>query len=204
MYELNIRAPLAEYLNIPADSHREQDEVYALIRACIAQDRKAQRAMYERYSPVIYGIIKRYEYNDESAMEILNDSFLKIFMKLSQFSFQGAFEGWMRKIAVNTITDHIRKNIKEREVIKSDGKEYDGHVEGNIVEGMAYKELLKVVHTLPDMQRAVFNMYVFENYMHKEISEALNINENNCRWYLNDARKRLKEKINALKGSKNG
>ena len=72
---------------------------------------------------------------------------------------------------------------------------------GNIVEGMSYKELLKVVHTLPDMQKAVFNMYVFENLMHKEISEALNINENNCRWYLNDARKRLKEKINVLKSA---
>ena len=195
---------MAEYINIPANFYKEEDEIFVLIKACIAQDRKAQRAMYEKYSPVIYGIIKRYEYNDESAMEILNDSFLKIFMKLSQYSFQGAFEGWMRRIAVNTITDHIRKNVKEREVIKSDGKEYDGYVEGNIVEGMAYKELLNVVHTLPYMQKAVFNMYVFENLMHKEISEALKINENNCRWYLNDARKRLKEKIIALKGSENG
>lgn len=195
---------MAEYINIPAGFYKEEDEVFILIKACIAQDRKAQRAMYEKYSPVIYGIIKRYEYNDESAMEILNDSFLKIFMKLSQYSFQGAFEGWMRRIAVNTITDHIRRNVKEREVIKSDGKEYDGYVEGNIVEGMAYKELLNVVHTLPYMQKAVFNMYVFENLMHKEISEALKINENNCRWYLNDARKRLKEKIIALKGSENG
>ncbi len=195
---------MAEHIHIPADSLKEQEEVHSLIRGCIAHDRKAQRAMYERYSPVIYGIIKRYEYNDESAMEILNDSFLKIFMKLSQYSFQGAFEGWMRRIAVNTITDHIRRTVKEKEVIKNDGKEHDGYVDGNIVEGMAYKELLQVVHTLPDMQKAVFNMYVFENFMHKEISEALNINENNCRWYLNDARRRLKEKIYALKGSKNG
>jgi len=167
----------------------------------MSQDRKAQRLLYERYSPIIYGIIKRYEYNEELAVEILNDSFLKIFMKLSQYSFQGAFEGWMRRIAINTITDHIRKNIKDKEVIKTDGKDHEGYVNGNIVEGMSYKELLKVVHTLPDMQKAVFNMYVFENLMHKEISEALNINENNCRWYLNDARKRLKEKINVLKSA---
>jgi RNA polymerase sigma factor (sigma-70 family) len=192
---------LADYRNIPGNSTTERDDTHALIRACIAQDRKAQRQLYERYSPVIYGIIKRYEYNDELAMEILNDSFLKIFMKLSQYSFQGAFEGWMRKIAVNTITDHIRKNVKEKELVKNDGKERDWQVNGNIVEGMSYKELLKVVHTLPDMQKAVFNMYVFENFMHKEISEALNINENNCRWYLNDARRRLKEKISLLKSA---
>ncbi|MBL7719241.1 MAG: sigma-70 family RNA polymerase sigma factor [Flavipsychrobacter sp.] len=194
---------MAENTNIPAGSYKEE-EIHTLIRACIAHDRKAQRALYDRYSPVIYGIIKRYEYNDELAMEMLNDSFLKIFTKLSQYSFQGAFEGWMRRIAVNTITDHIRKTVKEKEVIKTDGKEHDGYVEGNIVEGMAYKELLKVVHSLPHMQRTVFNMYVFENLMHKEISEALNINESNCRWYLNDARRRLKDKINSIKASENG
>lgn len=192
---------MADYRNIPGNSYTERDDLHALISDCIAQDRKAQRLLYERYSPVIYGIIKRYEYNDDMAMEILNDSFLKIFMKLSQYSFQGAFEGWMRKIAINTITDHIRKNIKDKEVIKTDGKEYEGYVEGNIVEGMAYKELLLVVHSLPQMQKAVFNMYVFENLMHKEISEALNINENNCRWYLNDARKRLKDKLKVLKSA---
>ena len=192
---------MADYRNIPGNSYTERDDLQALIHACMSHDRKAQRLLYERYSPIIYGIIKRYEYNEELAVEILNDSFLKIFMKLSQYSFQGAFEGWMRKIAINTITDHIRKNIKDKEVIKTDGKDHEGYVNGNIVEGMSYKELLKVVHTLPDMQKAVFNMYVFENLMHKEISDALNINENNCRWYLNDARKRLKEKINVLKSA---
>ncbi len=66
------------------------------------------------------------------------------------------------------------------------------------VEDLSHKELLKIVATLPDAQREVFNLFVFENYSHKEIAEILNINQNNCRWHLNDARRRLKEKINAL------
>jgi len=133
--------------------------------------------------------------NDAGAQEVLNDSFFKIFMKLGQYSFQGAFEGWIRRIVVNTIMDHLRKNIKHEHSQKEIGPE-DAYVSSESVERMSYKELLGIVQTLPDSQRAVFNLFVFENYSHKEIATVLDMNENNSRWYLNDARRRLKEKIN--------
>jgi RNA polymerase sigma-70 factor (ECF subfamily) len=66
------------------------------------------------------------------------------------------------------------------------------------VENLSHKELLAIIETLPEAQRNVFNLFVFENYSHKEISKILNMQQNNCRWHLNDARRRLKEKINAL------
>jgi len=173
-------------------------ELTVLIKECIAQSRSAQKKMYEQYAPAAYGVIKRYMYNnDHAAQEVLNDSFYKIFTRLDQYSFQGAFEGWIRKIVVNTVMDHLRKNIKDdrqhNEVLLE-----DAFVDSTSVEQMSHKELLVVIDTLPDTQRAVFNLFVFENYSHKEIAALLNLNENNCRWHLNDARRRLRDKINLI------
>jgi RNA polymerase sigma-70 factor (ECF subfamily) len=74
----------------------------------------------------------------------------------------------------------------------------DAYVNSEPVENMSHKELLKIIETLPDVQRNIFNLFVFENYSHKEIAKMLNMQQNNCRWHLNDARRRLKEKINLL------
>src|SRR6185295_1354722 len=142
-----------------------------------------------------FGVIRRYLFHDDSAAEeILNDSFYKILTRLDQYNFQGAFEGWIRRIVINTLTDHLRKNIKGMGVNKEVQPE-DAYVSSESVEKLSHKELLKLVQSLPDAQRTVFNLFVFENYSHKEIAQLLNLNENNSRWHLNDARKRLKEKI---------
>ncbi len=135
--------------------------------------------------------------NESGAQEVLNDSFYKIFTKLDQYSFQGAFEGWIRRIVINTLMDHLRKNIKNDHLFKEVQAE-DAYVKSESVEKMSYKELLEIIQTLPDLQRAVFNLFVFESYSHKEIGTLLGINESNSRWHLNDARRRLKEKINVI------
>jgi len=136
--------------------------------------------------------------NDAAAEELLNDSFYKILTRLNQYNFSGAFEGWIRRIVINTVTDHVRKNIKDEQPHKEVQPE-DAYVPSESVEKLSHKELLQLVHTLPDAQRTVFNLFVFENYSHKEIATLLNINENNSRWHLNDARRRLKEKIVIMK-----
>lgn len=174
------------------------NDLHLLIKECLAQSRSAQKKLYELYSPGAYGIIKRYLYNNDSAAsEILNDTFFKVFTKLDQYSFQGPFEGWIRKIVVNTVTDYFRKNLKP-ELMHKEVQAEDGFVESGSIENLSYKELLEVIQTLPEAQLAVFNLFVFENYPHKEIANLLNITENNSRWYLNDARKRLKEKLSFI------
>ena len=170
-------------------------ELSILIRDCIAQSRSAQQKLYDIYAPAAYGVIKRYMYNNEPlAQEILNDSFFKVLTKLDQYTFQGVFEGWIRRIVVNTLTDYLRKTIKDEH--HKEVQPEDAYVNSESVEKISHKELLKLVQELPDAQRAVFNLYVFENYPHKEIAAILNMNENNSRWHLNDARRRLKERIN--------
>lgn len=171
---------------------------YDLIRECIAQNRLAQKKFYDEYAPLLYGIIKRYTYNSGLADEILNDSFYKILTNLQNYSSKGSFEGWMRRIVINTITDNFRKYIMKEPAYKADIETTEVHVEGDIIGRLGYKELLGLIHQLPDTQRTVFNLFVFEQLSHREISACLGINENNCRWHLNDARRRLKEKIMSL------
>ena len=122
---------------------------------------------------------------------------VKILTKLDQYSFQGVFEGWIRRIVVNTVTDYLRKNIKDAKSNK-EVQEDDAFINSESVEKISHKELLNVIQTIPDAQRVVFNLYVFENYSHKEIATLLNLTESNSRWYLNDARRRLKEKLNFI------
>jgi RNA polymerase sigma-70 factor (ECF subfamily) len=184
--------------SITTSAPSAHDDLQVLIKDCLAQSRVAQKKLYERYSPDAYGIIKRYIYNNEQlAKEVLNDAFFKIFRDLHQYSFQGAFEGWIRRIIVHTISDHLRKNIKEsrqhREIMPD-----DAYINNESVENLSHKELLKLVQALPDAQREVFNLFVFENLSHNEIAKLLNIKNNNCRWHLNDARRRLKEMISSL------
>jgi RNA polymerase sigma factor (sigma-70 family) len=173
------------------------DELNILIGDCIAHSRSAQKKLYDLYAPEAYGTIKKYVYNNDSvAKEILNDAFFKIFRDLGQYSFQGSFEGWVRRIVVHAVTDHFRRNAKDEPV--KEVEEDDAYINSEQVERLSHKELLKVIETLPDAQREVFNLFVFENYSHKEIAKMLNLKQNNCRWHLNDARRRLKEKITQL------
>ena len=171
-------------------------ELQALVRDCIAGNRQAQKKMYDTYAPVVYGVIRRYLYNPSAAEEVLNDTFYRVFTKLSQYSFTGPIEGWMRRIAINLITDHLRKHTKFEQEVHPEHIQETAVDEDWQVGRLAYKELLALIHQLPATQRMVFNMYVFEDMQHKEIAGQLQITENNSRWHLNDARRRLKEKIN--------
>lgn len=193
--QLNISIPLTA---APDRANTEQHDLYVLVKECIAQSRAAQKKLYDTYSPAAYGVIRRYLFNnEEAAKEILNDAFYKIFTKLEQYSFQGSFEGWIRRIVVNTVTDHLRKTMNTETNFKEVQPE-DGQTDSTPVGNLSFKELMEVVQTLPEAQLGVFNLFVFENYSHKEIGALLNITENNSRWYLNDARRRLKEKVNSL------
>jgi RNA polymerase sigma factor (sigma-70 family) len=196
---------LAKVLNVSAHypasemSLSTHDELRILIKECLVHSRSAQKKLYDSYSPDAYGIIKKFVHGNEPlAKEILNDSFFKIFRDLHQYSFQGAFEGWIRRIVVHTVSDHLRKNINDSRHQYKEITPEDAYINSEPVENLSHKELLKVIETLPEAQRDVFNLFVFENYSHKEIAKLLNIKQNNCRWHLNDARRRLKEKLNSI------
>lgn len=181
---------------MPAEGTKPVDEqLYVLIQRCIASDRQAQKQLYEQYASLLFGIILRYCDNQHNAEEILNDTFYRVFTNLKQYSFQGSFEGWMRRIAVNMITDHFRKYTKKIPPHQAELQEYSATVMDDAASQLSYKELLVVIQELPPTHRAVFNLFVFEQLPHKEIAALLEMSESNSRWHLNDARRRLKEKL---------
>lgn len=172
-----------------------------LISQCIANDKRAQKQLYERFAPTLYAKVRRYVSEVSEANEILNDSFFKIYTHLNDYTATGSFEGWIHRITINTIMDYLRRQKRHHKMISDeiDVEEKEILIPETSIGKLAYKELLALVHSLPDAQRSVFNLFVFDNCTHKEIGELLRITENNSRWHLNDARRRLKQKLDALK-----
>lgn len=171
-----------------------KQELIALLDACAADQRQAQKALYDHYASFVFGIIRLYVKDYGHAEEILNDTFLKVFRNISQYRFEGAFEGWLRRICLHQISDHFRKKINRNPEL-AEVTDEQVSIDADGLAAISQKELLQLIHELPDTQRLVFNLFAFENFSHAQIGQELNITENNSRWHLSDARKRLKEKL---------
>jgi len=164
-----------------------------LIILCKKQDAKAQGELYKRYSNVLFSICLRYSPNYVEAEDSLQDTFITIFKKIEQFKDKGSFEGWMKRVTVNTVLQKYRK--KRVFDIRDEGQledEVDEQVEDNDI---PLDFLLEIIQQLPDRYRLVFNLYVLDNYSHKEIADLLEITESSSKSNLSRARKNLKEKI---------
>lgn len=171
--------------------------LHLLIASCLRNDRIAQRRLYDGYAPMIFGTIRRYTEDEAVAQDIHSEAFCRIFARLGQYRFEGAFEGWMRRIAVHAVADYFRRHRPANASLDETTHDITQSHDASALSGLSYKELLVMIHTLPTTQRMVFNLAVFDDCPHKEIAALLGITENNSRWHLNDARRRLKEKIAA-------
>ena len=170
----------------------------ALVKKCIKGDARAQRALFEKFAPKMLGVCIRYAKNSDQAEDILQDGFVKVFTKLSNYSGNGSLEGWIRRIIVNTALDEIRRNIKFQNNISVDDVDYKLELDSHIVEGLAAEDLMKIINDLPDGYRIVFNMFAIEGYSHKEIAMQLNISENTSKSQYSRARAYLKNKLEEL------
>ena len=164
-----------------------------LIIQCKKQDAKAQGELYKRYSGTLFSICLRYSPNYAEAEDSLQDAFLTIFNKVEQFKDRGSFEGWMKRITVNTVLQKYRKQ-RVFDIVREDqiADEIDLTIED---EGIPLDFLLKIIQELSDRYRLVFTMYVMDNYSHKEIAEMLGISDGTSKSNLARARMILKTKI---------
>jgi RNA polymerase sigma-70 factor (ECF subfamily) len=165
-----------------------------LINNCKKGNRKAQEQLYRDYSRVLFGVCLKYSRNKTEAEDNLHDSFMVIYNKIGQFKFKGSFEGWIKRITVNTILQKYRKetnlslvhdNIEEEEVEASSFSE------------ISLASLLQYIQELPNKYRLTFNLYVLDGYSHAEISEMLGTSLGTSKSNLARARMILKEKIEA-------
>ncbi|MEM6377429.1 MAG: sigma-70 family RNA polymerase sigma factor [Bacteroidota bacterium] len=168
----------------------EQD----LIQGCIRGERKCQEAVFRLYAGKMLVVCMRYARHRMEAEDILQDAFIKVFRYINNFQHKGSFEGWIRRIVVNTALKNIDKKSFTNEQIGIEDEKDTGAVP-NVYSDLGEAELLKMVASLPDGYRVVFNLYAIEGYSHKEIADLLDIGESTSRSQLVKARKLLQEMI---------
>ena len=154
------------------------DEMY-LVQCCQSNNAQAQKMLYTKYVESMMILCLRYVNNEEDAREVLMDGFLNFFKHISTFTYQGegSVRAWLKKIVVNQCLMHLRKR-KMNFVPANDFTDYNAaDSASDILGNLNAKEIIKVVQTLPDGYRAVFNLSVFEGKNHKEIGELLDISE---------------------------
>lgn len=164
------------------------------IRKCSAGDRKEQTALYNHFAPKMFGVCMRYSRDIIEAEDNLQEGFVRIFTKIDQYSFKGSFEGWMRRIMVNTSLEKFRKNNHLYPV--EDIMIYEGNsFTEETISGISAMDLLKIIQKLPPRYRMVFNLYAIEGYSHQEIGKLMNISEGTSKSNLSRARVILQKKV---------
>ncbi|WP_116127377.1 RNA polymerase sigma factor [Lewinella sp. IMCC34183] len=170
-----------------------------LIAGCRANDRRAQRAVYERYAPLMGAVARRYCRRDSDADDVLVSAFFKVFDKIDTFSEAGSFEGWIRRIVVNEALMQLRKKHALRRASElSDVNPADYSVPAAAAEYLAERDILDLLDQMPVGYRTVFNLYVVEGYKHREIADKLDISINTSKSQLILAKKRLRELLEKL------
>lgn len=166
-----------------------------LIDACVKGDRKAQKKIFDLLAPKMFSLCIRYVGDRAKAEDVLQDGFVSLFSKIDSYAGNGSFEGWARRIFVNTALMELRK--KEALKMSDPLETARGSLSDNPtpLEDIGYKELMQLITQLPDKYRAVFNLFVIDGYTHKEIAEELGITEVTSRSQLGRARAWLQEKI---------
>ncbi len=171
-----------------------------LIIQCKKQNATAQGELYKQYNRILFAICLRYSPNYTEAEDNLQDAFITIFKKIEQYNAKGSFEGWMKRVTVNTVLQKYRKQ-RTFEIVDEGQIEDEAEVEIESEE-IPLDFLLKIVQELPDRYRLVFSMYVMDGYQHKEIAEMLGISDGTSKSNLARARMILKNKIEDYNANK--
>lgn len=171
-------------------------DIKLLLEGCLTGQKRYQEQLYYSYAPTMFAICLRYASDYHSAEDILQEGFIKVFNKIDKYSGTGTFEGWMKRIFINTAIEIYRKNTTNRSVDLNE--DYQKGISPKALENLLKDDLIKLIQSLPNGYRNVFNLYVIDGYNHSEIAELLNISEGTSKSQLARARKTLKTKINDL------
>jgi RNA polymerase sigma-70 factor (ECF subfamily) len=175
-----------------------------IIKGCLKNDRASQKALYEQHYSKMLGVCLRYAKDKDNAKDILHEAFLKVYNNLKNFNGSGSFEGWIRRIMVNTSIDYLRKNkqnylivstVYANEKASAATEEIE---EDDLLLNIDKEDILKAVQDLTPAYRTVFNLYVIEEFTHKEIAELLDISEGTSKSNLSKAKFNLRRNLTNL------
>lgn len=184
----------------------DPEKLKAIIQGCVREERKCQKMIFEMYYGKMMSACLRYISDKDEAQDVLQDGFIKVFSNISKFDFNGSFEGWVRRIIVNTAIDYIRKKKKDifqvtdhEFIMVNYSEEADKTDDENMYACLKKNEILDAIQQLSPAYKTVFNMYVVDGFTHQQIAELLNINIGTSKSNLAKARmnlqKILKEKL---------
>ncbi len=170
-----------------------------LVKGCINNNRTAQEALYKLFHADMLRVCYSYLPDKELAKEAFNTGFLKAFQSIKNFDIEkGELGGWIRKIMIYTAIDLCRKELKFNVKSLDERASDDYFISPSALEKLYFEDILKNIRTLPFATQTVFNLSVLDGFTHKEISEQLNISEGTSRWHLAEAKRKLRELLEAL------
>lgn len=172
----------------------KQNVELRLLNGCLAGDRVVQEELYDRFSPTMFGICLRYSSDYHTAEDLLQEGFIKVFRNLHKYRGDGSFEGWIRRIFVNTAIENYRKLNNGVRIIELDCL-YNQPLEANVLHDLAAEDLMRLVQKLPHGYRMAFNLYCIEGYSHKEIAEKLSVTEGTSKSQLARSKNYLKKLV---------
>ena len=167
---------------------------YKLVKDCLREKGAAQRQLYELFAPPMLGVCYRYTKSMADAEDVLQEGFIKVFKKIESFRGEGSFEGWVRRIFVNTAIEHFRRKAYLQPITEKEESTIEAQYVG-VLDNLAEKDIIKLVQELSPGYRTVFNMYVVEGYTHKQIAEILGISEGTSKSQLSRAKIILQELV---------
>jgi RNA polymerase sigma factor (sigma-70 family) len=170
-----------------------------LLEGCKAGDRKMQEMLYKQTASKMLAVCMRYAKDRMEAEDVLQMGYVKIFQKVKDYRGDGSFEGWIRRIMVNTAIESYRKNLRSLSIVPIEDA-YEQPSAGFDFSSLGMQDLMKVIQKLADGYRMVFNMYIIEGYSHKEIAETLGISEGASKSQLSRARAILQQEIIKMEG----
>ena len=165
-----------------------------LIRGCAKNDMTSQKKLFDTYAGKFVTIAKRYMKEDMLAEDVLMEGFYKIYSNIKSFKGDGSFEGWMRRIFVNTAIEHYRKK-NQLYAISENQEENISNQEFSALDALEADDIIRLISELPNGYRTVFNLFAVEGYSHKEIATMMNISEGTSKSQYARAKAWLQEKI---------
>ncbi|MFO8087560.1 MAG: sigma-70 family RNA polymerase sigma factor [Bacteroidales bacterium] len=169
-----------------------------ILKGCRQGKSKAQKALYDRHAKAMLGVCLRYVKDKSEAEDILQEGFIKVFKNLDKYNGKGSLTGWIYRIMVNTALNYLRSKNKVQ-FVEYDEDIPDTYNDDTVEVGYTRNQFMNAIQSLPDGYRIVFNLYIIEEYKHREIAEQLGISINTSKTQLAKARKMLKEKLTAIK-----
>ncbi|MDZ4823053.1 MAG: sigma-70 family RNA polymerase sigma factor [Flavobacteriales bacterium] len=177
----------------------EDPELTRLVDGCLRGDRRSQQAVHRRFYGKMKGVCMRYTKDADQAQDVLQEGFIKVFNNLERYKGAGSFEGWIRRIMVNLSIDYFRKSrhdfvlLTQDHQMESFEEELEDEEDRPIEHNFGASQIIEAMQKLTPAYRMVFNMYVFENYQHKEIAEILRISVGTSKSNLAKAKRNLRK-----------